>query len=120
MLLRSLFFYFFEGDLVHIPIGKTVILDVSTPILSVMIIEGKLEFDDTDATGQSYLELRAHYITVVGGTLQIGTEDEPYQNKATITLFGSPSDTELPMYGSKVLVSESKRRERASRIWKAL
>ena len=91
------------GDLVHIPIGKTVILDVSTPILSVMIVEGKLEFDDSDATGQSYLELRAHYITVVGGTLQIGTEDEPYQNKATITLFGSPSDTELPMYGSKVL-----------------
>jgi hypothetical protein len=100
-----------EGDLVHIPKGKTVILDISTPLFAVVVVEGTLEFDDSDPTGDSYIELNARYITVVGGTLQIGSEEKPYKNKATITLHGTPTDTELPMYGAKVLACRKCRLE---------
>jgi hypothetical protein len=43
------------------------------------------------------------YILLRGGTLQIGTESEPFYQKATITLFGQPNSFELPVFGSKVL-----------------
>jgi hypothetical protein len=94
------------GDLVHIPSGHVVVLDVSPPKLAVLVVEGTLEFDDSNidhVNAPSHIRLDAHYITVVRGTFQIGTEDAPYRNRATVTLHGTPSDTELPMYGSKVL-----------------
>ena len=46
---------------------------------------------------------QASYILVRGGTLQIGTEVEPFLQRATITLFGQPQSIELPIFGSKVL-----------------
>ena len=38
-----------------------------------------------------------------GGRLEIGTEAEPFLNKATITLFGQPQSIDLPIFGAKVL-----------------
>ena len=32
---------------------------------------------------------------------QIGTEDEPYPDDVTMTMFGSPTTKELPIYGTK-------------------
>ena len=32
----------------------------------------------------------------------MGTEDDPFLHKATITLHGSPVSKELPLYGAKV------------------
>jgi hypothetical protein len=38
-----------------------------------------------------------------GGALEIGTEKEPFLNKATITLYGQPTSIDLPIFGAKVL-----------------
>jgi|688.fasta_scaffold2581190_1 hypothetical protein len=37
-----------EGDLVSIPVGQSVLLDISTPILNTLIIEGRLIVDDNN------------------------------------------------------------------------
>jgi hypothetical protein len=51
------------GDLVSIPKGKNVLLDVSTPILNTVIVEGTLIFKDTD------LNFNAKNVLVIGGHL---------------------------------------------------
>ena len=64
------------------------------------IIGGSLFFDDE----QEDITLNAEYILIVdGGTLQIGTEDNPYTKLATIMMHGHWRSTELPLYGAKTL-----------------
>ena len=49
------------------------------------------------------IELNSKYILVAGGgKLIIGTEEEPYENKATITMHGNVRCTEMPVFGCKV------------------
>jgi hypothetical protein len=80
-----------------IPPGQTILLDVSPPPLTLLIIEGTLIFDDTQD-----IHLEATYIFIKGGKLQIGTEDKPYQHQATITMHGKRLETpEIPIYGAK-------------------
>ncbi|KAL3317343.1 Fibrocystin-L [Cichlidogyrus casuarinus] len=89
-----------DGDFVSIPRGKIVMLDMDTPVLSVLLIDGgKLFFDP-----HSSVTLNAKYILIInGGTLEIGTEDQPHLQKSGINLFGNFMDKELPLYGAKVL-----------------
>ena len=63
-------------------------------------IGGHLSFDDT----QPSLQLNAENILIVGGGhLQVGTEEEPYKNSATIMMHGHLRSTELPNFGAKTL-----------------
>ena len=57
---------------------------MSPPRLHLLLVEGTLVFARRD------LHLRATYIMVRGGTLQIGTEAEPFLQQATITMCGPP------------------------------
>ncbi|MBN3294523.1 PKHL1 protein, partial [Polypterus senegalus] len=77
----------------------TVLLDVSTPVLKMLLIQGgTLIFDEAN------IELKAENILIAnGGTLQIGTEAAPFQHKAIITLYGQLRSPELPVYGAKTL-----------------
>uniref|UniRef100_A0A3B5MPL8 G8 domain-containing protein n=1 Tax=Xiphophorus couchianus TaxID=32473 RepID=A0A3B5MPL8_9TELE len=79
--------------------GQTVLLDASTPVLKMLLIQGgTLMFDEAD------LELQAENILITdGGRLQIGQEGAPFQHKAIITLHGHLRSPELPVYGSKTL-----------------
>ncbi|XP_077023612.1 fibrocystin-L [Tamandua tetradactyla] len=88
-----------EGSLVVITNGQTILLDQSTPVLKMLLIQGgTLIFDDAD------IELQAENILITdGGTLQIGTEASPFQHKAVITLHGHLRSPELPIYGAKTL-----------------
>ena len=86
-----------EGDSVVIPKGQTVLLDISPPKLFAVTIQGTLVFDRKD------LNFDAHYIIILKGTLEVGTEEEPFLHKATITLHGHPKSPELPVYGAKVI-----------------
>eukprot|EP00742_Colponemidia_sp_Colp-10_P000666 GILJ01000725.1.p1 GENE.GILJ01000725.1~~GILJ01000725.1.p1 ORF type:complete len:5003 (-),score=847.36 GILJ01000725.1:252-15260(-) len=88
------------GDSVYIGANQTMLLDVSPPPLVLILIEGgTLIFDDS-----LDLSLEAKYIVIdKGGRLQIGTESQPFTHKATVTLAGTPSSQEIPLYGSKVL-----------------
>ncbi len=55
-------------------------LDVSPPALGGITISGNLVFANKD------LNLTAKWIMLMSGSLQIGTETQPYVNKANITL----------------------------------
>ena len=53
----------------------------------------------------SEIELQSKYILLVeGGILEIGTEDEPYDSKAIITMHGNTRCTEMPVFGCKVFM----------------
>ncbi len=56
-------------------------------------------FDDSQD-----VHLQVEYIIITnGGSLQIGTENKPFEHKAIITMFGHCRSIELPIYGSKVM-----------------
>lgn len=84
-------------DTVIIPAGQTVLLDISPPRFYLILIEGTLIFD------RKNIHLQAGYILVRGGTLQIGTELEPFMQQAKLTLYGNPQSIDLPTFGSKCL-----------------
>ena len=69
------------GEEVTIPRGTEVILDVSPPELRSLTVQGKLTFAD-----ERDLSLTTDWIYLPGGQLEIGTEDDPFEHKATITL----------------------------------
>src|SRR6188508_2328790 len=68
------------GDKVAIAKDKNVILDVNTPALGGVTIDGKLSFADN-----ADVELTTEWI-MLHGELAIGTEAKPHARKATITL----------------------------------
>lgn len=88
-----------EGEFVVIPAGQTLLLDISTPILSFLLIQGgQLIFDERD------IELQANNIMITdGGLLQVGTESKPFRHNAIIRLHGYERSRELPIYGTKTL-----------------
>jgi cell migration-inducing and hyaluronan-binding protein len=83
------------GAKVEIPAGKEVILDVSPPALGGITVMGKLTFAD-----KSDLELSTEWI-MVHGELQVGTEANPYQHRATITLTNNVKDEQLMGMGDR-------------------
>ena len=91
------------GDSVVIPEDQTILMDVSPPRLNWLQVNGMLVFD------RKNLNLDATYILVYGGILEVGTEDEPFEQEATITLHGDRRETiELPFVGNKVLAVADK------------
>ena len=89
-----------EGEYIVITNGQTILLDESTPTLKFLLIKGgTLVFDRENPE----IELNTEYILIVeGGKLEIGTEEEPYDSKAIITMHGNVRCTELPIFGCKV------------------
>ena len=81
--------------------GQYIVLDESPPALHLLLVYGGvLEF----SRDVGDLALNASYIFVFGGKLvHVGTEQEPFPNKATITLTGDRDSYELPVYGAKCL-----------------
>lgn len=71
-------------------------MDVSTPELDAVIVEGTLIFEDKDKT------FDAHYLVCMQGKVQIGTENQPFTSKLTITMHGQKSNKQLPEFGNKV------------------
>ncbi|CAF1300760.1 unnamed protein product, partial [Adineta ricciae] len=88
------------GTLVSIDSGKTVYFDTTSPIIKAIIIDNaSLIFDDNQD-----VYLNVEYILIVnGGRLQVGTEANPFQHKAVITMYGQLRSIELPIFGAKVL-----------------
>ena len=89
------------GEFIVITEGQTILLDTDTPILAFLLVKGgKLMFDKE----QPEIELQSKYILLVdGGQLEIGTEEEKYPSKATITMHGNTRCTEMPVFGCKVI-----------------
>uniref|UniRef100_A0A3B4ZZ57 PKHD1 like 1 n=1 Tax=Stegastes partitus TaxID=144197 RepID=A0A3B4ZZ57_9TELE len=88
-----------KGSFAVITKNQTILLDTSTPVLKMLLIQGgTLVFDEAD------IELQAENILITdGGRLQIGQEGAPFQHKAIITLHGHLRSQEIPVYGTKTL-----------------
>lgn len=63
-----------DGDFAYIPAGMTIVLDVATPNLGGIFVEGSLVFNHTAPSGT--VHLKSAYV-VVTGTLQIGCKVGP-------------------------------------------
>jgi hypothetical protein len=98
-----------EGDFVWIPDGQVLSLDIKTPILTFLLVEGSLYFDRNKD-----VSLDSSYIFVFGGYMEVGTEEQPFEKSAVITLHGGRYTTiEIPFVGSKVLAVAAKGLPRA-------
>ena len=90
-----------SGDFVVIPKGQTLVLDIITPILSIVVIQGgELIFDEEANDNQVALHTQ-RLLIVSKGRLEIGTEQRPFLAKTEIVLYGNVMSTELPQYGTK-------------------
>jgi len=88
---------------VYVPSGLNLYVDIErSDILNAVIVEGSLIFaPEKDKKHHRYFD--AHYIFVRNGTMEVGTEEFPYDSKITITMHSSVHDPYLPIYGNKVL-----------------
>jgi cell migration-inducing and hyaluronan-binding protein len=84
------------GELVTVPAGKRVLLDVSPPALAGLTVDGELIFDRRDLT------LTTEWI-VVTGLLQVGTPEFPFTDRATITLTDTEPNEDVMGMGDRVL-----------------
>ena len=87
-----------EGSFVVIKKGQTMVLDVDTPVLAFLLIQGgTFMFDD-----ERDIHLQSKFILITnGGSFMVGTEEEPFKHKATITIHGHVRSKEIPVYGAK-------------------
>ncbi len=81
---------------VVIPEGTSILLDVQTPSLGSLKIDGTLVFEDKTVS------LTARWI-MVHGLLQIGTAENPFSSEANITLTGPEED--INTMGGRFLVT---------------
>ncbi|MEP5610879.1 MAG: G8 domain-containing protein [Cyclobacteriaceae bacterium] len=84
------------GEEVTIEVGKYVVLDENPPPLGGLTIKGTLQFDEQD------LELVSESISVEG-LLRIGSDYNPFTQKAVITLTGTNTNDEANTRGITVL-----------------
>ena len=83
-----------KNDWLYIGPEDVVIVDMTPPPLAGIILEGGLVWEDSGD-----YNLTTGYIAMNGGWLQIGTEENPFQNDAVITLTGTrESSRELPIF----------------------
>jgi len=83
------------GDKVTIASDQVVVLDVNTPALGGLSIDGKLTFSNN-----ADVELSTEWI-MLHGELEIGTEARPHTRKATITLTNNVKDEEMMGMGDR-------------------
>src|SRR5262245_36609223 len=81
------------GEKVTIDAGKDVVLDVSTPALAGVTVNGKLSFANTADTERTTEWIMLH------GELEIGTENAPHTRKATITFTNNVKDEDVSGVG---------------------
>ena len=81
------------GDKVTIDAGKEVVLDVNTPALGGVTVDGKLSFANT-----ADVELTTEWI-MLHGELEIGTEKVPHTRKAAITFTNNVKDEDISGVG---------------------
>ncbi len=84
------------GDAVEIARDMDVVLDVDAPGLRSLTIQGSLTFSD-----ERDISLESEWIYVPGGTLTIGTQDDPHQHKATITLTDNVPGEDINTMGDR-------------------
>ncbi len=87
---------------VEVPYEWNLLLDMSTPVLNYLEINGNLIFDNSQN-----ITLQGQYIWVKKGTIRIGSENAPYSQYANIILHGEKDDFQMVIdksaSGNKIL-----------------
>ena len=73
------------GQVAVIPEGRSITLDVSSPLLKGMLVKGQLRLD------RKNIDVKTGWILVMGkdSLFEVGTEAEPFQQNAVFTFFGT-------------------------------
>jgi hypothetical protein len=66
-------------------------------------VEGSLIFPPNKDDPNYHVTFDAHYILVKGGRMEVGTEEDRYTSKITITMWSTKFDPNLPIFGNKVI-----------------
>ena len=92
-----------EGEAVSVPKGQHLLFDLpKSPKLSFLNVEGSLIFaPDSDANHIRTFD--AHYILVKGGYMEVGTEENRYTSKFTMTMWSTKYGPQIPIFGNKVI-----------------
>ena len=71
------------GQVAVIPEGRSITLDVSSPLLKGMLVKGQLRLD------RKNIDVKTGWILVMGkdSLFEVGTEAEPFQQNAVFTFF---------------------------------
>ena len=85
-----------EGDAVEIVPGANIALDINTPMLKSLTINGRLSYL-VNETNPLNLTIHTNWIYVYAGEFLIGNETHPYNGQASIILYGAPTDESLYM-----------------------
>jgi hypothetical protein len=83
-----------EGDEVEIIPGANMILDIETPMLIQLTVNGRLTFLNDEVEPRN-LTIHTKLMYVRQGELIIGNETHPFNGNATIILYGEPEDETL-------------------------
>lgn len=83
-----------EGEDVEIAPGENVVLDINTPRLLKLTVNGRLTFLN-DAKEPKNLTIHTNLFYVRAGELIIGNQTHPYNGEAKIVLYGKPEDETL-------------------------
>ena len=81
------------NEVVNIPGGAWMILDVQPPVLKRLNIYGALEVEDTDDR-----IIEAEIVFIQGGKLEVGTEANPFTHKFDMILAGDHLTDDQPMF----------------------
>lgn len=84
------------GDTVEISRDMDVVLDVDAPGLRGLTIQGSLTFSD-----ERDISLESEWIYVPGGSLTIGTADNPHTSNAVITLTNNVTGEDINTMGDR-------------------
>ncbi len=87
------------GDAVEITRAMEVVLDVDAPGLRSLTIQGKLSFSD-----ERDISLESEWIYVPGGSLTIGTADNPHRHNASITLTDNVPGEDINTMGDRGII----------------
>ena len=98
-----------EGDSVHVPKGQVLLVDVSPPPLYTIIVEGVIMWEDKSKTetNPEPMTFEAWFIMVREGQFKIGSPEEPYEGKLTITMHGNKESKQLPGFGNKSIMVQN-------------
>lgn len=91
------------AEAVSVPKGQHLLFDIAkSPKLSFLNVEGSLIFPP-DSDPNHVRTFDAHYLLVKGGYMEVGTEENRYTSKITITMWSTKYDPNIPIFGNKVI-----------------
>ena len=91
-----------DGESVALSTGINLLVDIDeSPILNLVVADGGSIIFPTDTNPSHQRTFDAHYIFLNNhASMEVGTEEEPYTSKLTITMHGDKWSPPIPKFGN--------------------